>query len=95
MYVRDRIQAETVVITPICDSESNVELLWLKIKIDKKTAALLCCLYRPPSTNHRQIHTDFNYIEDQIQNVITAYPSQRIIDPVSMGKYGYERLSYG
>ena len=60
------------------DSESNTESLWLKIKIDKK-AALPCCLYRPPSTNHRQIHADFNDIEDQIQNIIASYPSQRII----------------
>ena len=46
---------------------------------DKKKAALLCCLYRPPSTNHRQIHANFNDIEDQIQNIIAWYPSKGII----------------
>ena len=79
VYVNESIQAETVKLGHIHDFESNVESLWLKIKIDNKKAALLCCLYRPPSTNHRQIHADFNYIEDQIQSVITLYPSQRII----------------
>ena len=79
VYVRDEIHAETVKLAQVYDFDSIAETLWLKVKIDKKKAALLCCLYRPPSTNHNQIHADFNDIEDQIQSVITMYPSHRII----------------
>ena len=77
--VRDEIHAETVKLAQVHDFDSIAETLWLKVKIDKKKAALLCCLYRPPSTNHNRIHADFNNIEDQIQSVITMYPSHRII----------------
>ena len=79
VYVRDEIHAETIKLTQVHHVDSHVEALWLKVKIDKKKAALLCCLYRPPSTSQNQIHTDFNDIEDQIQSVISLYPSHRII----------------
>ena len=79
IYVRDHLQAEAVRTRTDPDIESHTESLWIKIKTDNKKAALLCCIYRPPSTNHRQIHVDFNDIEEQVQDIITAYPSQRLI----------------
>ena len=42
VYVRDGIHAETVQITQAHDFDSNAEILWLKVKINKKKAALIC-----------------------------------------------------
>ena len=55
-------------------ANSNLESLWVRIKIDKKKAATLVCIYRPPSTNHFQIES-----ESQLQQIIAASTCDRII----------------
>ena len=37
------------------------------------------CFYRPPTLNHNQVQIDYNDIEEQLQHIVAAYPSQRII----------------
>ena len=79
VYIREDLHVEKVVAPSSLNSQSHVESVWLKVKFDAKKAVLLCCMYRPPTSNHAQVQIDFNDIEEQLQHVMTTYPSQRII----------------
>ena len=78
IYVKDDIQAELLK-TGTSPGESHLEPLWLKIKLDKKRVSILGGLYRPPSSASRQIHADYNHLEKELQSIIAAHPSKRII----------------
>ena len=78
IYAREEVQTE-VVNTKQSPGESHLESLWMKIKLDKRRITILGGLYRPPSTNPRQIHADYNHLEEELQSVISAHPSCRII----------------
>lgn len=78
IYIREEIQAELMK-TKSSPGDSHLEPLWLKIKLDKKRITLLGGLYRPPSTSPGQIHSDYNHLEEELQSLIAAHPSNRII----------------
>ena len=78
VFVKDGMSVNILKVTKNI-ANSNLESLWVRIKIDKKKAATLVCIYRPPSTNHFQIESDFNDLEDQLQQVIAASTCDRII----------------
>ena len=40
---------------------------------------MIGCIYRPPSTAHAQVHAVFDDMKEQMQSVISRYPSQRIM----------------
>ena len=78
IYVKEHLSASKITIKP-STSNSHLEALWVKVKIDNKKVATVACVYRPPSSMRSQIDADFIDLEDQIQQIITAYPSHRII----------------
>ena len=58
VFVKDGMSVNILKVTKNIPN-SNLESLWVRIKIDKKEAAItLVCIYRPPSTNHFQIESD-------------------------------------
>ena len=63
---------------PTC-SRSHAETLWISIKLDKRRSAIIGLIYRPPSTTSTQTNSDFDHIEEQLQSIIAANPSKRII----------------
>ena len=77
VYLRDTLQA-TRIATPAPPGQSHAETLWLSVKLNKKRATTVACIYRPPSTSSSQVDADYNHIEEQLQTVITAHPAQRI-----------------
>ena len=77
VYLRDTLQA-TRIATPAPPGQSHAETLWLSVKLNKKRATTIACIYRPPSTSFSQVDADYNHIEEQLQAVITAHPAQRI-----------------
>ena len=77
VYIRDTLQA-TRISTPAPPGQSHAETLWLSVKLNKKRATTLGCIYRPPPTTATQADADYNYIEEQLQAVITAFPAHRI-----------------
>ena len=79
IYVRENLQVDSLPIAQQTRSSSHVESLWLKVKVDKKRATIIGCFYRPPSTAASQVSSDYDDIEGQLQAVIAAYSSQKII----------------
>lgn len=78
VYVRDALQA-TRIPTPTPPGQSHAESLWLSVKLNKKRATTIGCIYRPPSTTASQVDADYAHIGEQLQTVITAYPAHRIV----------------
>ena len=78
IFIKEHLTASKIAIKST-ETNSLVEILWIKIKIDKKKVAHLACVYRPSSISLTQIHSNFNDLEDQIQQILTACPSNRII----------------
>ncbi|KAF0312986.1 Cellular nucleic acid-binding protein [Amphibalanus amphitrite] len=64
--------------TPAPSGQSHAESLWLSVKLNKKRATTIGCIYRPPSTSATQVDADYDYIEEQLQAVLAAHPSQKI-----------------
>ena len=54
IYVREDLQVEKIKITSSFGTLSHAEILWLKVKIDRKKAMIIACIYRLPSTSHSQ-----------------------------------------
>lgn len=54
-------------------------MLWIKAKFYRSRAAVLECVYRPPTTHHAQIQTDYNDVKEQIENLISTFPSKRFL----------------
>ena len=77
VYIRDTLQA-TRIATPTPSGQSHAESLWLSVKLNKKRATTIGCIYRPPSTSATQVNADFNDIEEQLQAVIASHPAQKI-----------------
>ena len=77
VYIRDALQA-TRIATPAPRGQSHAELLWLSVKLNKKRATTIGCIYRPPSTTAAQADADYTHIGEQLQTAITAYPAHRI-----------------
>ena len=78
IYIKDDVRA-VVLKTKTSPGQSHLEPLWLKIKLDKKRVSILGGLYRSPSSNSRQIHADYNNLEEELQAIIASHPSNRII----------------
>ena len=78
VYLRDTLQA-TRIATPAPSGQSYAESLWLSVKLNKKRATTIGCIYRPPSTNATQVDADYDHIEEQLQAVLAAHPSQKIV----------------
>ena len=74
IYIRDTLQA-TPIPTPAPSGQSHIESLWLSVKLNKKRATSIGCIYRPPSTSSTQVDADYSHIEEQLQAVIAAYPT--------------------
>ena len=51
--------------------QSHLESIWLKVKIDKRRATIIACVYRPPSTSGTQVDRDYDDFEQQIQTAIS------------------------
>ena len=77
IFIKEHLSAEKVQVKST--SNSHLEVLWAKVKLDKKKAVTVGCAYRPPSTNHSQIQADFNDLEDQIQQIMATSSSHRMI----------------
>ena len=77
IYIRDSFQASRVA-APAPSGQSYTESIWLSVKLTKRRATSIGCIYRPPSTSATQVNADFDDIEEQLQAVIAAHPAQRI-----------------
>ena len=63
---------------PAC-SRSHTETPWLNIKLDKRRSTIIEAIYRAPSTTATQTHSDFDHTEEQLQAIIEAHPTKRIM----------------
>ena len=77
VYLGDTLQAARIA-TPAPSGQSHAESLWLSVKLNKKRATTIGCIYRPPSTSATQVDADYDHIEEQLQAVLAAHPSQKI-----------------
>ena len=78
IYISEEFHAEKVTSVPAAGA-SHLESIWIKASLSKRRATLIGCFYRPPSTNAAQVHADYNELEEQLQQIIACYPSQRIV----------------
>ena len=79
LFVRENYYVDKLVINQHPSTSSNVEILWAKVKLDNRRAVVVECVYRPPSTSTSQVNNDYDDIEEQLQTVISAHSSLRII----------------
>ena len=79
IFVRENYHADKLIINRRPSTSSNVEILWAKVKLDNRRAIIVGCIYRPPTTSTSQVNNDFDDIEEQLQTVISAHSSLRII----------------
>ena len=78
IYINDEFNAEKITSSPK-SGPSHLESIWIKASLSKRRSTLIGCFYRPPSVNAKQVHADYNELEEQLQTIIANYPSQRII----------------
>lgn len=58
---------------------SNLEIIWILIHVDKNISVLLGSAYRVPNASNRQCMTDFEYLENQLQHMLTNHPRSVIV----------------
>ena len=79
IYVRDTLKVTRITApAPPGAGQSHTESLWVSVKLNKKRATTIGCIYRPPSTGATQVDADYDDLEEQLQALITAHPTQRI-----------------
>ena len=89
VLTKNALKTETLLKTSELN-QSQMETVWVKIKLDERRSVIVSCIYRSPSTMAAQNERDFDEIERQLGEIIQRHdPSILVIsgdfnaDPVT------------
>ena len=79
IYVRESYETE-VIQTPVTGiPHSNLEILWVTVRVGKCRRLLLGTVYRVPKNTVEQVTADLDDLEAQLQHMIVTYPDLTIV----------------
>ncbi|KAF0290752.1 hypothetical protein FJT64_011015 [Amphibalanus amphitrite] len=74
VLVRDSLSCELLP-TPVTGvAGSNLEIIWVMVRTSKHQSVLVASAYRVPHNTARQLATDLDDLECQLQHMVTAPP---------------------
>ena len=79
VLVRDNLACELLP-TPVTGvAGSNLEIVWVLVRTSRHGAVLVASAYRVPQNTVRQLNTDLDDLECQLQHMITNFPRATVI----------------
>ena len=79
LLVRDNLTSELLP-TPVTGIvNSNLEIMWVLVRTSKHQAVLVASAYRVPHNTTRQLATDLEDLECQLQHMLTNFPRATLI----------------